>query len=201
MRPTLSYAVLLALGLAPVRDCGLGPCLKMDDTGETDDPEDSDPPDTYPWDTGPHDTGPHDTAPPDADDDGWSAGEDCDDGDPEIHPGAEEVCDGVDNDCDGEVDEGLGTSWYEDFDGDGYGAPGTGVVVCDACLTGYVRDQSDCDDGDAAIHPAADERCDGLDNDCDGDVDEGCVASNRAATRRDLAARGVLPRDVAERLG
>ncbi len=196
MRPTLSYAVLLALGLAPLRDCVPGPCLKVDDTGYDPEPEDSDPPDSDP-----PDTDPPDTEPPDADGDGWTADQDCDDSDPEIHPDAEEVCDGVDNDCDGDIDEGLGTTWYEDLDGDGYGSPGTGIVVCDACLTGYVRDSSDCDDGDPNTNPGADEICDGVDNDCDGDVDEGCVASKRAATRRVLAALGVLPGDVVERLG
>ncbi len=128
-------------------------------------------------------------------------GGDCDDNDASIHPEAPESCDGVDNDCDGEVDEDLGDTWYEDFDGDGYGAPGTGIVVCDACLSGYVHDDNDCDDRDPSVSPGADEVCDGADNDCDGDVDEGCFAQNRSAARQRLASSGVLPPDVARRLG
>ena len=64
----------------------------------------------------------------DADGDGyWSTsfdGEDCDDKDPDIHPGAVEGCDGVDNNCDGDVDEGVTTTFYADRDGDGFGDAG-----------------------------------------------------------------------------
>ncbi len=109
----------------------------------------------------------------DADGDGYTAGEDCDDADAGINPGAEEVCDGVDNDCDGETD-GAGASdaptWHADVDDDSYGDGDTAVSSCEP-PSGYVADSGDCDDDDATIHPAAEEVCDGLDNDCDGDID------------------------------
>jgi hypothetical protein len=57
----------------------------------------------------------------DADGDGFPASEDCDDTDATINAGAIETCDGVDNDCDGEIDEGVSDTWYADADGDGYG--------------------------------------------------------------------------------
>ena len=101
---------------------------------------------------------------------------DCDDTDAAVNPAASEVCDGIDNDCDGLVDDDdstvSGTStWYADFDGDGYGGS---RFTRDACTqpTGFVADSTDCDDGDAAINPAASEVCDGVDNDCDGLVDD-----------------------------
>jgi predicted outer membrane repeat protein len=101
-----------------------------------------------------------------------SAGDDCDDLDAEIHPGAEERCNGLDDDCDEEIDEGLAwTTWYEDEDGDGYGDPSGAREACDA-PEGTVPDSGDCDDTDAAIHPDATEVCDGVDNDCDGLTDD-----------------------------
>jgi hypothetical protein len=87
---------------------------------------------------------------------------DCDDNDASVHPGAEEVVDGVDNDCDGSVDEE--TTAYDD-DGDGYCE---GPPCVNTSLT-----EPDCDDNDASVHPGADEVVDGVDNDCDGSVDEG----------------------------
>ncbi len=99
---------------------------------------------------------------------------DCDDGSATTHPGANEFCDGLDNDCDDEVDENTGLTWYADADSDGWGDAGSSTTACDGA-NGYVADSSDCDDANAAIHPGADETCDGLDNDCDDEVDDNPV--------------------------
>jgi formylglycine-generating enzyme required for sulfatase activity len=101
---------------------------------------------------------------------------DCDDSDSSAHPNADELCDGADNDCDGAADEGDAidtTTWYADADSDGYGAAGSTIEACTQ-PSGYVGYDSatDCDDSSAAIHPAALESCDAVDNDCDGAVDE-----------------------------
>jgi large repetitive protein len=110
----------------------------------------------------------------DGDGDGWAACEDCDDGDATVNPDALEHCDGADDDCDGSIDEADAVdapTWYGDGDGDGYGNSGLSQVACSA-PSGYVAGSSDCDDGDAAIHPGATETCDGDDNDCDGLTDD-----------------------------
>jgi len=107
----------------------------------------------------------------DADGDGYVEADDCDDHDAGIHPGAEEICDELDNDCDEDVDEGLTTESWPDADGDGFGDPALGEELCDL-PSGYVAQDGDCDDSDAAVHPDADEVCNELDDDCDGAVDE-----------------------------
>ncbi len=112
----------------------------------------------------------------DADGDGYAAGEDCDERDPAVHPGAEERCDNIDNDCDGLVDDsdpGLvgATVWYTDADGDGFGDPATGAPACLRPM-GAVEQAGDCDDASAAVSPGAEERCDEVDNDCDGLADD-----------------------------
>ncbi len=96
---------------------------------------------------------------------------DCDDTTAAAHPGAEEVCDEIDNDCDGDVDEGVTTTWYADADADGHGDAGTTAVACEA-PSGYVADDADCDDADPAVNPEAAEVCNGIDDDCDGAVDD-----------------------------
>jgi len=109
----------------------------------------------------------------DLDGDGYATPDDCNDFDPSVHPGAPEVCDAVDDDCDGEIDEdgSVGALLrYPDSDLDGWGAP-TPVVLACILPVGHVDLAGDCDDGDAAVHPGALEVCDGLDNDCDGTVD------------------------------
>jgi hypothetical protein len=112
----------------------------------------------------------------DLDGDGFLASEgDCEPEDASAYPGATEFCDGVDNDCDGETDESDAadaSTWYEDVDGDGYGTDqGVSVDGCDPG-TGYAGNKDDCDDANSSIYPEAPDRCDGLDNDCDGLVDE-----------------------------
>jgi len=101
-------------------------------------------------------------------------GGDCDDTDSAINPDASETCDGADNDCDGSTDGPTAsdaTDWYDDADGDSYGDPSSSVHECSAG-TGQVADSSDCDDGDAAVNPGAAEYCNGVDDDCDSDIDE-----------------------------
>ena len=98
---------------------------------------------------------------------------DCDDTDPDINPSAEEVNDGVDNDCDGVVDDGaVLTTYYKDNDEDGYGDPNNSVEDYTP-PSGYVDNSGDCDDTNSNIYPGAPELIDGIDNDCDGVIDGG----------------------------
>jgi hypothetical protein len=109
----------------------------------------------------------------DADGDGFETPADCDDGNNAINPDALEVCDGLDDNCDGVVDTDAADRlpWYADADGDGYGAAGDSTLACDA-PAGTAADDADCDDADPSANPAATESCDGVDDDCDGDIDE-----------------------------
>lgn len=156
---------------------------------------------------------------------GLTGGNDCNDTNPNVHPGATESCNGIDDDCDSQVDEGVVSTFYHDADGDGFGNPSVSQQACSA-PAGYVNNNSDCNDNNAAInpntiwyldadndsyytgaeitqcaspgtgykfgltnggdcsdnnpniHPGATEICDGLDNDCDGQVDEGAQPVN-----------------------
>ena len=113
----------------------------------------------------------------DADGDGWAACAECDDTSAANFPGATELCDGVDNNCDGTVDEDTAAdaaTWYADADGDTYGNAASTTLACSA-PAGYVTDTSDCDDSNAGVHPGATETCDSVDEDCDGTVDNGAV--------------------------
>lgn len=120
----------------------------------------------------------------DLDQDGWSASDDCDDANASVHPAAEELCDGIDNDCDGEVDEGVLSTWYADSDGDDFGDEANTVESCEA-PPGYGAVAEDCDDGRADVYPGAPEQCDQLDNDCDGELDEEVLSTWYADTDTD----------------
>ncbi|MFH1465245.1 MAG: putative metal-binding motif-containing protein [Pseudomonadota bacterium] len=106
-----------------------------------------------------------------------AAATDCDDADADVHPGADEWCDGADDDCDGVVDEDDAldaVTWYEDADGDGWGAAGTDLIACDQ-PSGHVAASGDCDDTQDHVNPDAPEICgNGQDDNCDGSA-SGCT--------------------------
>src|SRR6185436_4429371 len=102
---------------------------------------------------------------------------DCDDNDPSLNPGVDELCNAsdIDEDCDGKVDEAdpetPPVNYYIDTDGDGYGDSSTLYVTCDD-VVGYVTVGGDCDEVRTDVNPDAFDDCeDGVDNDCDGTID------------------------------
>jgi predicted outer membrane repeat protein len=101
---------------------------------------------------------------------------DCDDNKASVNPGAVEICDGLDNDCNTAVDDNVPNpdTWYQDSDGDGFGDSATVLIQCNA-PTGYVGVAGDCDDTDATVSPAASEICNNVDDDCNGDIDDNAV--------------------------
>jgi hypothetical protein len=147
---------------------------------------------------------------------------DCNDGNPSVHPGAAEACNGVDDNCNGSVDEGAaGGTYYRDADGDGRGNPSVSTQACSApagwvsnssdcndadaslpryfsqdsdgdgygsiavfgpapygCVppAGYSYTSNDCNDGNPSVHPGAAEACNGVDDNCNGSVDEGMTS-------------------------
>jgi hypothetical protein len=106
-----------------------------------------------------------------------SNGQDCNDANPGVKPGAPEMCNGADDNCNGQVDDGLTFSaYYADLDGDGFGA-GAAQQAC-APVPGKVLTNTDCNDASASIKPGAPEACNGVDDNCNGQADEGLTVSN-----------------------
>lgn len=116
------------------------------------------------------------TVAPDADGDGYGPPEDCDDTDPAIHPGATELCNGIDDDCANGPDDSITfVDWYTDADGDGYGDAATEVSSCEDLSATHVEDGTDCDDLADTTFPGAPELCNDVDDDCANGPDDGLV--------------------------
>jgi hypothetical protein len=118
---------------------------------------------------------------------------DCDDADPTVRPAGEEVCDLLDNDCDGSIDETVAkTPWYPDADGDGFGAD-VPDFACKQPTASHLESPGDCDDANAAVSPLALEVCNGIDDDCDtltDDADGGVDPTTKSSWYRDADLDG-----------
>jgi len=104
---------------------------------------------------------------------------DCDDGDFDVNTSVAEICDGYDNNCnelidddDSSLDTTTASTFYLDADGDGFGDASSSTLACDQ-PTGYVSDNSDCNDLESLANTSLEEICDSIDNNCDGSIDEG----------------------------
>ncbi len=99
---------------------------------------------------------------------------DCDDADFFVNPGSNEICNALDDDCNSEIDEGMpDIVLFVDTDDDGYGNPLFDTVTCFTEISGYVLNNLDCDDTDPNIYFGAPEVLNGLDDNCNNEVDEG----------------------------
>ncbi len=115
----------------------------------------------------------------DLDGDGFTTCEgDCDDNNNAVYPGATEVCNGLDDDCNLSIDDGLTfITYYADVDGDTYGDAGSTASTCDGAPSGYVSDNTDCNDNNPSANPAGTEVCNSIDDDCDGLIDENLLVA------------------------
>ncbi|MEC8278882.1 MAG: putative metal-binding motif-containing protein, partial [Myxococcota bacterium] len=123
---------------------------------------------------------------------GVSDNTDCDDSDASINPSALEICDALDNDCNGLADDddpniSDAQSWYVDSDEDGFGDDNTETVSCEG-PSGFVALGGDCADSDSNINPSVREDCDGVDQDCDGVIDNGTLGSDSTCPGEDCWA-------------
>jgi len=107
----------------------------------------------------------------DADKDGvYTCQNDCNDNDVNVKPGMTETCDGKDNNCDKQTDEGVTQTFYTDADHDGFGS--SSVIACTQPAN-TVKQNGDCNDSDPNNFPGNVEKCDGKDTNCNGQQDDG----------------------------
>ena len=177
-RPYLFLTLALTLGCSSETKlldgihCGEGTvleddaCVPVTDTGSPPEPADE---------TGEPPADETGEPPTDLDHDGFTVDDgDCDDDDPAVNPDADEVCDGIDNNCNDIIDERDAVDaqlWFRDADGDNFGNNDDSQMSCDP-PEGYVAVGDDCDDDEPAVNPDATEVCDGIDNDCNGAIDD-----------------------------
>ncbi len=108
--------------------------------------------------------------------DGWASNPlDCDDVRTFVNPAVPESCNGLDDDCDTRMDEGLLRTFYLDDDGDGFGATSSAAPACSPLTADHTERGGDCDDASAARSPVGLEACNGADDDCDASTDEGVL--------------------------
>ncbi|MBC8047760.1 MAG: T9SS type A sorting domain-containing protein [Fimbriimonadaceae bacterium] len=99
---------------------------------------------------------------------------DCNDANNLINPAATEICNAIDDNCDGNTDEGLTfNTYYLDADADGFGDVLVSTSTCDGPPASYVEDSSDCNDANNSINIGTKEICNAIDDNCDGNTDEG----------------------------